>query len=62
MTTPEAQTAASTPERRPLQISLRSLFSLTCGIAAFFSLAGTLGHIDALVILAAVVQFCCYTL
>ena len=53
--TTTAQPATPKPERRPFQFSLRSLFGLTCGIAAFFSLARTLGYIDALVILAGVV-------
>ncbi len=53
MTTPES--AAPMPRRRPFQFSLRSLFGLTCGTAAFFSLARTLGYVDAAVILAGVV-------
>ena len=55
MSTPEPQPAEPQPGRRPFQYSLRSLFGLTCGIAAFFSLARTLGYVDAFVILAAVV-------
>ncbi len=55
MSITEPQPAEPKPERRPFQYSLRSLFELTCGIAAFFSLARTLGYVDALVILAAVV-------
>ena len=51
---PEPQPAVPKPGR-PFQFSLRALFGLTCGIAAFFSLARTLGYVDALVILAAVV-------
>ena len=54
MSTTEPQSAASKPERRPFQFSLRSLFGLTCGTAAFFSLARTLGYVDAVVILAAI--------
>ena len=45
----------SKPERRPFQYSLRSLFGLTCGTAAFFSVARMLGYVDALVILAGIV-------
>ena len=55
MTTPETQPAEAKPGRRPFQFSLRALFGLTCGTAAFFSLARTLGYADAMVILAAVV-------
>ena len=55
MSTTEPQSAASKPGRRPFQFSLRSLFGLTCGTAAFFSLAHTLGYVDAVVILAAIV-------
>ncbi len=55
MSTPETKPAASTPGRRPFQFSLRALLGLTCGTASFFSLARTLGYVDALVILAAVV-------
>jgi len=55
MSITEPQSADPPPEHRPFQFSLRSLFGLTCGIAAFFSLARTLGYVDALVILAAVV-------
>ena len=39
MILPEPQPAEPKPERRPFQFSLRSLFGLTCGTAAFFSLA-----------------------
>ncbi len=52
--TPEPQPAESNPDRA-FQYSLRSLFGLTCGIAAFFSLARTLGYVDAIVILAGIV-------
>ncbi len=55
MTTPEPQPAEPKPERRPFQYRLRSLFGLTCGTAAFFSLARTLGYADAVVILAGIV-------
>jgi len=55
MSTSEPQPAEAKPGRRPFQFSLRALFGLTCGTAAFFSLARTLGYVDALVILAAVV-------
>ena len=55
MTTPKTQPAAPKPGRRPFQYSLRALFGLTCGIAAFFSLARTLGYVDAVVILAGIV-------
>jgi len=51
----EPQPAASKPGRRPFQFSLRSLFGLTCGTAAFFSLARTLGYADAVIALAGVV-------
>ncbi len=55
MTTPETQPAEAKPGRRPFQFSLRALFGLTCGTAAFFSLARTLGYVDAVVILAGIV-------
>ncbi len=55
MIIPEPQPAEPKLERRPFQFSLRSLFGLTCGTAAFFSLARTLGYADAVVILAAIV-------
>ncbi len=53
MTTPES--VAPMPRRRPFQYNLRALFGLTCGTAAFFSLARTLGYADAVVVLAAIV-------
>jgi hypothetical protein len=62
MTTPEAQPDAPTPRR--FQYSLRALFGLTVGVAAFFSVATTFGYDDALLalvevlILVGVVIFC----
>jgi hypothetical protein len=55
MSTSETQPAEPKPGSRRFQFSLRALFSLTCGTAAFFSLARTLGYVDAVVILAAIV-------
>ena len=53
MTTPEPKPVE--PPDRPFQYSLRSLFGLTAGVAAFFSVGRTLGYADAVVALAAIV-------
>ena len=53
--TPEPQSAGPKPGRRPFQFSLRALFGLTCVTAIFFSVASTLGYVDALAILASIV-------
>jgi len=54
MSDPEPQLTKLPPERRWYQFSLRALFGVTCGTAAFFSLARTLGYADAFVILVAI--------
>ncbi|MGA2257712.1 MAG: hypothetical protein ABSG53_23875 [Thermoguttaceae bacterium] len=54
MTPLEPQSAAPKPERR-FQYSLRSLFALTTGAAAFFALGRMLGFADAIVILVGIV-------
>jgi len=50
MSTPETP-PVTLPPRRHLQFTLRSLFALTTGTAAFFALGRMLGYIDAVVIL-----------
>jgi len=54
MSVTESQPAASKPERR-FQYSLRAMFGLTTGTAAFFALGRMLGYADAVVILVGVV-------
>jgi hypothetical protein len=53
VTKPEVHHAASKPERRPFQYSLRAIFGLTFATAVFFSVAATLGYADAVVALVA---------
>ncbi len=50
-----SQAGSAPTELRWYQYSLRSLFGLTCGTAAFFSVARMLGYVDAVAILAGVV-------
>ena len=54
MTTTEPQPAAPKPGRR-FQYSLRAMFGLTTGTAAFFALGRMLGYADAIVILVGIV-------
>lgn len=54
MTTLEPQSAVPKPGR-PFQFSLRAMFGLTTGTAAFFALGRMLGYADAIVILAGIV-------
>ena len=55
MSMTELQPATSKSGRHRFQYSLRALFGLAFGIAAFFSLARTLGYVDAVVIVAGTV-------
>lgn len=54
MSTTEPQPAAPMPGR-PFQFTLRSLFAITTGTAAFFALGRMLGYADAIVTLVGVV-------
>ncbi len=51
----ESQTSEPTPGRLRFQFSLRALFGLTTGTAAFFAISRMLGYVDAVIILAGVV-------
>jgi len=55
MTMQEMSPDEPKPERRRFQYSLRAMFGLTTGTAAFFALARMLGYVDAVVALAAIV-------
>ncbi|MGO9113423.1 MAG: hypothetical protein ACLP9L_29685 [Thermoguttaceae bacterium] len=55
MSTPETRPDAPTPDRCRFQYSLRAIFGLTTGTAAFFAIGRMLGYVDAVVILAGVV-------
>jgi len=55
MSVTESQPAASKPERHRFQYSLRAMFGLTTGTAAFFALGRMLGYVDAVLVLAAIV-------
>jgi hypothetical protein len=55
MTPLESQPDPPKLDRRRYQFSLRSIFALTTGTAAFFALGRTLGYADAFVILIGVV-------
>jgi hypothetical protein len=48
-------TCVHSSQAKPIQYSLRSLFVLTGVTAVFFSLARTLGHVDAVVVLAVII-------
>jgi len=54
MTTPEPQSVVPKPRRR-FQYSLRAMFGLTTGTAAFFALGRMLRYADAIVILVGIV-------
>jgi hypothetical protein len=50
----ETQPAARNLERPPFQFSVRALFLLTFATALFFSVAGSIGYLDAFLVLAAI--------